>query len=204
LSVARKSRSFAALRMTIPRWVAALPTAQTSLRLSAVFADAIDLEGVAGSRVVVLASDLLFQAIDFRREEFDRAAAGGAHHVMVAAAVVLMLVAGDAVVEGDGAGESALGEELKRAIDGGETDLRVFLADQAEKFVGGEMLARFQKSMQDGVALGGVLEADTLEMPMKDLSSLAHHVTRDGGLIIDALVERGRHEWSYDSRIILT
>ena len=83
--------------------------------LAAVFADAIDLEGVARGEVVVSASDLLLELADFLRKEFDGAAAFGADHVVMAAAVVLMLVAGNAVVEGDLTGESALGEKISSA-----------------------------------------------------------------------------------------
>src|SRR5580704_6126204 len=84
-----------------------------SALLAAIFADAINLKGVAGRRVVVSAPDFLLQLIHFVGKEFHRTAAFGANHVVMAAAVVLMLVAGDAIVEGDFAGESALGQQLE-------------------------------------------------------------------------------------------
>src|SRR5512146_1953921 len=49
----------------------------------------IDLKGVAGGHVAVLAPDLLLHAVDFRREKFHRTAAFRADHVVVAAPVVL-------------------------------------------------------------------------------------------------------------------
>ncbi len=73
--------------------------------LAAVFTDAINLKCVTGCRVVVPAADFLLQLIHFMGKEFHRTAAFGANHVVMAAAVVLMLVAGDAVVEGDFAGQ---------------------------------------------------------------------------------------------------
>jgi len=108
----------------------------------------------------VLAANLLLDLSDLGREEFDRRAALGADHVVMAAAIVLMLVAGDAVVEGDFAGEAATGEEFEGAVDGGESDARIFFFDQAVQFVGGEMLARFDERAQDGIALSSLLQAD--------------------------------------------
>jgi hypothetical protein len=84
---------------------------------------------VAGSEIVILAADLLLQLADFRGKEFDGAAAIGAHHVVMAAAVVLMLVAGDAVVKGDFAGEATFGEQFEGSIDGGVADAGIFLLD---------------------------------------------------------------------------
>ena len=78
--------------------------------LLALAADAVNLEGIAGGDVAVFVSDLFFQLLDLRRKKLDGAATFGADHVMMAAPVVLVLVAGDAVVEGDLAGEAALGE----------------------------------------------------------------------------------------------
>ena len=75
--------------------------------LAAVFADTVNLEGVTRGQVAVFAADFLLQVIDFLRKEFYRTAAPGADHVVVAAAIVLVLVAGDAVVKGNFAGEAA-------------------------------------------------------------------------------------------------
>src|SRR6184192_2008482 len=98
---------------------------------------------------------------------------------MVAAAVVLVLVASHAVVEGDFAGKPAFGKQLDGAINGAEADARVSLADQAVKFVGGEVLAGCEKSPQDGVALVSVLESNLLQMPVKNVLGLADVFARD-------------------------
>src|SRR5262245_3618896 len=126
---------------------------------SAIFANAVDLEVVAGGVKTVLAADLFFQFADLRRKEFHGSAAFGADHVMVAATIELVLVAGGAVGEGNGAGQSAFGQQLERAIDGGEADLGVSLFDEAEELVGGEVIAGIEEGAQNGVALFGVLEA---------------------------------------------
>ena len=110
----------------------------------------------------------------------------------MAAAVVLVLVAGDAVVEGDFAGEAALGEQLQGAVDGGVADLGVFLFDQAVELVGGEVLAGCKEGLQDGVALGGVLEADALEVLVQDALGFADHLGGDGRLVVDAFVQSGQ------------
>lgn len=116
--------------------------------------------------------------------------------MMVAATVVLMFVAGDAVVEGDFTGQATLGKKFQRAVDSGVTDAGVFFLDQAVKFVRGEMVASFEKSAQDGVALAGLLETDLLQVPVKNVLGLAHHLAREGRLIIDAFLEHGVMEES--------
>lgn len=142
---------------------------------------------MARRQVVVFPADFLFQLFKFRGEEFHRRATFGADHVVVSAAVVLVLVAGDAVVEGDFGGEPALGEELEGAIHGGEADLRVLFANLAVEFVGGQVVALLEKSLQDRVALAGQLQPYPLKVPMEDVGRLAEHFTRDGRLIIDPL-----------------
>lgn len=104
--------------------------------MPAVFADAIDLEGVSGRKIVVFPPDFLLQAINLRGEKFDRSAALGANHVMVAAAVILMLVAGDAVMKSHFACEPALGQNLESAIDRGKAYPGISFLHQAVKLVG--------------------------------------------------------------------
>ena len=82
----------------------------------------------------------------------------------MAATVVLVFVAGDAVVEGDFAGEPAAGEEFEGAVDRRKANARIFLLDEAMEFVGGEMLARLKKCPQDGIALRSLLQADAAQM----------------------------------------
>src|SRR5208282_5011077 len=124
--------------------------------LSAFFANTINLECVASGYVMVFASYFLLDFADFLGEKFDRSAAFGADHVVMTAAVVLVLITGDAVVEGDFAGQSATGEELQRAVNGGEADARVGFLDQAVQFVGGEMFAGFEEGSQNRVTLFGL------------------------------------------------
>ena len=77
----------------------------------------------------------------------------------MAAPVVLVLVAGDAVVEGDFAGQAALRQQFQRAVDGGVSDAGIIFLHQAVQFVGGEMVAGFEERAQNRVALGGLLVA---------------------------------------------
>jgi hypothetical protein len=133
---------------------------------------------VAGGGVVVPAADFLLQLVHFARKKFHRTAALGADHVVMAAPVVLVLVAGDAVVEGDFAGQSALGQQFERAVDRGVADAGVFFLHQAVQFVGGEMVAGFQKGAQNGVALRGLLQADALEMRWR-MSCASRTISRE-------------------------
>ena len=122
------------------------------------------------------AANLLLEHADFLAEKFDRTSALGANHVMVAAAVVLMLVAGDPVVEGDFAGQSAFGEKFQRAVNGGVADTRVFFLNKTMKLIGGEMIASLQKSTQNRVALPGLFQADALQMRMQNALGFADHL----------------------------
>jgi hypothetical protein len=158
---------------------------------AAVFADSIYLKRVPGRKVMVFAADFLLELADFLGKKFDGTTAIGADHVVMTAAVVLVLVARDAVMEGDFAGQAALRQQLQRAIDGGVADPRIFSLYQAVQFVGGEMVAGFEEGMQNGVALLGLLQPDTLQMAVKNLLGFADHLAGDGGLIIDALLQHG-------------
>ncbi len=85
--------------------------------------------------------------------------------------------------------KSAFGQQLKSAVDGGIANSGIFFLDQAVQFVGGEVVAGFEKGAQNGVALRRLLQADALEVLVEDLLGLAHHLARDGGLVVDALLQ---------------
>ncbi len=146
---------------------------------------------MAGGEVVVFASDFLLELADFLREKFHGTAAAGAHHVMVAAAVVLMLIAGNAVVKGYFRGEPTLSQKLERSVDGGVADAGIFFLDQAVQLIGGEVVACLEKRAEDRIALGGLLQANFLQVTVEDVLSLAHHLARESGLIVDALLQHG-------------
>lgn len=110
----------------------------------------------------------------------------------MAAAVVLMLVARNAVVKGNFARESALGEQLERAIDGGHADSRIALAYELMKLLDGEVLVSFKKGEEDGVALLGPFQADAFEMLLKAILRLAQPFLRDRDRIIDAFLQHFR------------
>src|SRR3989441_1225740 len=144
---------------------------------------------MARREVVVLASDLLLEAVDFGRKKFPRTAAFRAHHVMVAAAVVLVLVAGEPIMKSDFVGKAALGQQLERAINRGKADLGVLLLHQPVQFADREVLACFQEGTQNGVALRRMFQAHTFQMTVQDRLRLADHLPRDGGLVVDALLQ---------------
>ena len=82
----------------------------------------------------------------------------------MAAAVVLVLVASDAIVESDFAGQATLRQQFQRAVDGGVADAGVFFLYQAMEFVGREVVAGFKKGAQNSIALRGLLQADAFQM----------------------------------------
>src|SRR5579862_169015 len=105
------------------------------------------------------------------------------------AAIVLVFVARDAIVEGDFARQATLGEKFQRAVDRGVADASVLLLNQAVKFVGREVVASLEKSAQNRIALAGLLQANVFQVTVEDVLSLANHLTREGGLIIDAFLK---------------
>src|SRR5579862_5681751 len=75
--------------------------------LPAVFADAVNLEGMTSGEVMILAPNLLLDVSHLLRKELHRTAALRANHVMVAAAVVLMLEPRNPIVKRYFAGQTA-------------------------------------------------------------------------------------------------
>jgi hypothetical protein len=169
----------------------ALLTSVAVIFCATFFADSVDLEGVPGGEIAVLKPDLTLELADFLGEKFNRVAALGAHHVVMAAPVVLVLVTGDAVVEGHFAGQATLGQQFQRAVDGGVANAGVFFLNQAMEFVGRKVIAGIEKGPQDGIALRRLLQSDPLKVAMKDFLRFAHHLAREGGLIIDASLQHG-------------
>ena len=163
---------------------------------AALFANAINLERVPGSQVMIFAPDLLLELPHLRREEFHRTATFRAHHVMVAAPVVLMLKAGNSIVKRNFTGQAAFGQQFQRPVHGGISDACVFLLHQAVQFVGRQMIPRLQETPQNGIALLGLFQPDVLQMAVQDLFRLAHHLARKAWLVIDALLQHGGSEVS--------
>lgn len=96
---------------------------------SALLADSVNLEGMAGGQVVIFAPDLLLEVADLGREELDRTAARGTDHVVMTAAIVLVFVAGDAVMKRDFARQAAFGEEFECSVHSGVADPGVTFLD---------------------------------------------------------------------------
>ncbi len=161
------------------------------LFLLARFTDTVHLESVAGGQVVVFASDLFFYFFDLRGEEFDRGAAFGADHVVMAAPIVLAFVTGDTVVKLHFAGEAAVGQQFERAVDGGKAYARIATLDEVVQLFGGEMVVGLQEGAQNGVALPGMLQADSFQVIVETLLGLADRFVRELGLVVNAFGQGG-------------
>jgi hypothetical protein len=140
---------------------------------------------------MVFAADILFELANFLREEFNRATAVGANHVVMAPPVVLVFVAGDAIMKGDLAGQAAFREQFQGSVYGGVADVGIFFLNQAVQFVGGKVVPSLKESAQNRVALGSLLQADPLQVLMKEILSFTNHLPGDGGLVIDTRLEHG-------------
>src|SRR5690349_11667052 len=108
-------------------------------------------------------------------------------------AIKLVLIARHAVRKRNGAGQSAFRQQLERAVHRGESDLGIFLANEAEKLVSRKMVARLKKSAQNGVALVSMLESDALQVLIKDLLRFAHGFARWRRMIVNPCLQ---HVWS--------
>jgi hypothetical protein len=53
------------------------------------------------------------------------------------------------------------------------------------------VLASFEESSQNSVALRRMLQTDPLEMLMQNLLRFTHHLGGDAGLIVNALLQHG-------------
>lgn len=141
---------------------------------------------------MVFPANRLLKLVDFGGKKFYRTAASGADHVVMAAPIVLMLIASDAVVECDFAGQSALGEQFESAIDRSHADPGIALTHELVKLFDGEMFMSFEKSEEDSVALLGPFQADTFQMLLKTILGLPQPLLRDRDGIIDAFLQHFR------------
>lgn len=162
--------------------------------LSAILAHSINLKSVAGGYVMVLVPNFVFDFPNFLREKFHRSSTFRAHHVVMTTPVVLVFVTRNAIVKGDFASQSAAREQLQSSIHSREPDARISSLNQPMQFVDGKMLAGFEESPKDGVALASLLQANAFQMLKKDAFGLADILPRDGQLIVDSLLQHGgRH-----------
>lgn len=150
-----------------------------AVALTAVFAESVNLEGVARGFVMMLAPDFLFQPIHFGGKELDRTAASRAHHVMVTTSIVLMFITSDPVMKRNFARQSTLCQEFQRAIDRGKSDARIALAYQLMELLSRKMLVRLKKREQDRIALLGLLKPHPFEVLMETILCLAQRFARD-------------------------
>lgn len=109
--------------------------------------------------------------------------------MVVAAAIKLVFVAGNTVMEGYFAGQTAFGQQLERAINRRESDLRVFFPGQTEQLIGGKVIASFQKSAQDGIALVCMLEANTFQVLVENVLRLAHGFPRRRSVVVNSSLQ---------------
>jgi hypothetical protein len=111
--------------------------------------------------------------------------------MVMAAPVVLMLVAGDAIVKCNLAGQAAIGEQFESAVHGGEPDVRVFLLYQLIEFVSREMRAGFKKRAENRATLSSLLQPNAPQVAEKNAFGLANVFGRDGRLVVDSFLQHG-------------
>jgi hypothetical protein len=150
-----------------------------SAPVSALLANSINLESVTSGLITMCTPDFPFYFADFFRKEFYRRATFRTNHMMMAAPIVLVLVARDAVMECDFAGQAASSQQFQSSIDSCESDAGISFLDQPVQLVDRKMISRIQKCAQDGVALPRLLETNALQMPKKNPFRFANILPRD-------------------------
>src|SRR5882724_738572 len=105
---------------------------------------------------------------------------------MVAATVELVFITGRAIRKRHRAGQSALRQQLERAVDRGKADLRILLSHQAKKFVGRKMVAGIQESAQDGIALLRMFQSYAFQVLEENVLGLTHGFTCGWRMIVDS------------------
>jgi hypothetical protein len=118
---------------------------------------------------------LFLETLDFLILELHDFSAAGADQVVMVALVrdVVVLRLGAEVA---GLGQARFAEQIQRAVNGRQSDVRVFLGQQAVHLLGGDVLV-LEKGMENVFALPGELELVLGEMVLQDadlLGKLGH------------------------------
>ena len=116
-------------------------------------AQAIQFEAMGLNHEAVLGGHLFLQPLDFAILEFDNGPAAGTDKVVV------MPFVGDVVVlrlgtEMPGLGDSGFTEEIEGAVDGGQSQMRVFLGELMIHRLGRDVFLS-KKCRQDQLPLAG-------------------------------------------------
>ena len=147
---------------------------------------------MAGGIEVILAANLFFELGYFRGEELDGDATVSAYHMMMAAPVKLVFIAGHTVMKSYFTGQTAFGQQFQGTVDRSEANFGIFLPCETEKFISRKMIAGLKKGAQDGIALLGMLQANALKMPVKDLLGFAHVLTRRRSMVVNPSLQHQR------------
>ena len=147
---------------------------------------------MAGGIEMILAANLFFELGYFRGEELDGDATVSAYHMMMAVPVKLVLIAGHTIMKSYFTGQTAFGQQFQGTVDRSEANFGIFLPRETEKFISRKMIAGLKKGAQNGVALLGMLQANALKMPVKDLLGLAHVLTRRRSMVVNPSLQHQR------------
>ena len=147
---------------------------------------------MAGGIEVILAANLFFELGYFRGEELDGDATVSAYHMMMAAPVKLVFIACHTIMKSYFTGQTAFGQQFQGTVDRGEPNLGVLFPGEPEKFISRKMIAGLKKGAQNGVALLGMLQANALKMPVKDLLGFAHVLTRRRSMVVNPSLQHQR------------
>ena len=119
----------------------------------AVGAHAIKLVFVRAKLEAITSRKIVLKIFDPGLFELDNFAALDADEMIVVRCLIGELVARETVIEAALVGDTALGEELERAIDGRVSDPRILRADLAEQLFDAHVIWRLEKRLDDEAPL---------------------------------------------------
>jgi len=133
-------------------------------------------------------ADSTLHVVEFGGKELNRVAARCADHVVMCAAVQAMFVADDPVLKIDFERKSALGKQLKSAVDRGVPDARILLLDELVQFFRTQVVARFEEHVEHLIAFATLLQALLAEIPGENVFRNTEQIVAGHWCIVDALL----------------
>jgi hypothetical protein len=158
---------------------------------------AVQLKLVRADREAMPGGNLILKPFDLLVLEFHDLSAPGADEVVVMALVghVVVLRLG---AEMPGLGQARFAEQIQCAVNGRQSDVRVFLGQKAVHLLGGDVLV-LEERLQNVFALPGELELVLGEMVLQDADLLGKlgHVRPDRHEAIKNQCMKGRQVPKY-------
>ena len=138
--------------------------------MTAAPAETIQFEAVCLNREAVTGRDFFLEPLDVTIFKFDNFPATGANEMIVMALMRDIVVLGLSA-EVPGLGQSGFTEQIERAVDCGQSEMRIFLGELVVHFFSGDMFLP-EEGVEDELTLTSKLELVLPEMLFERLHLL--------------------------------